>query len=276
MRNTSVSHGVLNFRIPSYQGGGKDTQYRTIWERYNQKDQSNGVDEWYCVTCGDRLVQREKATQDGHAHRELHHLIKQRYFPSSFQIDRECFKDVRAQQSRNHPSNVIPLCRACHLGLWEDWESGRPHIMAWLFKDITGDEIDLALWPEHSLRDEQRTTWSSAEAVAMRRQGRKCSACNHVQEKDVTKRLYLDGEIKHSYTGRDVRAVHVIPPTTVPQLTHVPRNLVLLCWECLFGEASVPHHSDTDAPIGWKDEQLIDWTVELAPHLYLEYRDLVA
>lgn len=275
MVNTSSPPRNLTVRIPAYEGGGKRRQYRTIWSRYNQKGSYEKEGEWYCVTCGNRIACKARATQDGYAHRQLHHLVKQRHFPNSFQVDRDCIPDIRARQSRNHPSNVVPVCRSCHLGLWEGWENGRPHIMTWLFKDITGEETDLALWPEHTLRDDQRTLWSSAESVATRRQDGRCIACNHIQKRNVTRRLYHKGELTLSYTGRDVRAVHVIPPTVAPQLAHVPRNLVLLCWNCLFGEDSIAYQVDVKGQVGWRNESLFDWIIELAPHLDTEYREIV-
>ncbi len=255
----------LTIKVASYQGRGEEAQYGDIWSEYNEQGQDPREGKWYCASCSQRIASQSNVGQNGSRQRELHHLVKQHYFPSMRQINKDCGADLRAHKSRNAEANLIPLCPSCH-GRWEDWEGGRPHIMTWLFSDITGEEIDLALWPKSKLHPEQRTRWSCSEAVALRQGNSACLACGHAR-REARKHLYKEGQVELTYTGPDVRAVHVIPPAVAPKLAHVPQNLILLCWECLFGSKAVTEWNSQDELAGWKDEPYCEWILEFAPWL---------
>lgn len=256
--------------IPSYEGYGEDKQYRELWNRYDESADPD-EEEWYCVTCGARLGRQEEAKTEGYEQRTFHHLVKQKYFPSPYQINRGSGQNRRALRSRHHQANVVPMCTSCHYSEWEGWENGRPHIMTWLFSHETGQEIDLALWASQIPNSTQRVLWSSAEVIALRQGDYSCRACGQRRRRKAVKRLYSEGRVKLMYAGPDVRAVHVIPPTEAPELAHVPRNLVLLCWDCLFGQEAMEGVRNRHTPYGWKDESTQEWVSELAPELYLEY-----
>lgn len=255
----------LNLKIASYQGWGKDKQYREVWKKYNRADQDTDGNEWYCSICEVRLAKRENVDQDQRKQRYLHHPIKQRYFPSPYQIDQECRADQRAYKSRHDKSNLVPVCSSCH-GRWEGWENGRPHIMTWLFSDITDQEMDIALWPTSELRDAQRTKWSCAESKALREWDYTCADCGKRSE-STTKHIYQAGNQELTYTGRDVRAVHIVPPTVNPALAHSPQNLTLLCWDCLFGQKAVEGQENQEKNLCWKNASTHEWRHEFAPEV---------
>ena len=87
----------------------------------------------------------------------------------------------------------------------------------------------------------------------------------------MTKQVYDEEGILFDYTGRDVRAIHVLPPVVAPDLIHDPANLIPLCWECLFGSDERPLEDDP-ASLGWKDESPLDRVEAFAPLLADEYR----
>ena len=246
---------VIDDRYGKGRQSGKRAQRNRIWEREREP---NG--KAHCATCGARIERKSKIERDWHRIGQWHHLIKQQHF--LFPCDDPT---PEQQRSKHHESNGILLCRQCHLSRWEGWTGERPHIATWLFSDVTGQEIPLSLAPGSVKYDKQPVDWNSAQRVAERRGEYQCSACGHHQQR-VTKPVYDSDRRAFQYTGPDVRAVHVIPPTHVPELSHHPSNLTLLCWDCIFGKEA-RNCDDVDHSQSWLREPTDHWVDEFAPQL---------
>lgn len=119
--------------------------------------------------------------------------------------------------------------------------------------------------PTSQFRSGQRRAWLQVQREVERMQDYTCSACGHLQQRQ-TKHVYLNGDVAFTYTGRDVRAVHVIPPYDAPGLMHHPTNLLLLCWECLLGTRE-QNLDQSNTSCGWKDESVTEWIASFAHHL---------
>jgi len=169
-----------------------------------------------------------------------------------------------------HRSDGVVVCTSCH-GKLEGFENGRPHLMSWLMKGQTGQEVPLVLPPSSQLNAQQQQGWIHIQHEIEFSQNYQCTACGHTQCREITKLVYLDSERSFAYTGRDVRAVHVIPPVIAPELMHHPANLILLCLDCLFGSPEQNETIESDIWSGWKDEPALRWAKQFAPRLLRDY-----
>lgn len=156
---------------------------------------------------------------------EIHHPIKQRYFPNPLEVDRGEYS-LEELKSTHHMSNGLVVCFDCHTG-FEGFENGRPHLMSWLCKALTGQEAPLVLPTSSKLMPGQRHCWISTQQEIERVGDYQCTGCGHIQQEGVRKEIDINGHRAFTYVGRDVRAVHVIPPVVAPGLMHHPDNLTL-------------------------------------------------
>ena len=239
---------------------GEDTQKDRIWLKFG-----NDLGTHTCAICGEAIARGNTAERMGAQQGQWHHLVKRRYFPSTRSTSQGKYS-LSARKSEHHPSNGVLVCPACH-GTIEDYENGRPHIMSWLCKSVTGHEIPLVLPSGSRVRERQYRDWLLIQRDIERASDYKCKACGHKQRERVTKQVYDGDEELFDYVGRDVRVFHVLPPVVAPDLMHDPMNSVLLCWACVFG-ADERHSGDDPANwSGWKDEPPIAWARTFAPHL---------
>lgn len=235
---------------------GKQKQRNRAWAKYTLYD-----DFRFCLFCARRIDRGDRVDELGCERGEWHHLVRQRFFPAPYLIGEDQPYSLEGHKSRHHLSNVVLTCRACH-GEWENWPNGRPHLMSWLFKDVTGAEIPL--WIPFPARSNpyQYPNWAHVQRIAELRNDCRCTVCGHEQRPDASFDVYHDDRIAFTYTGKDVRAVHVIPPTEEPGLAHSQSNIVLLCLKCLFGD-----RIDNLELVGWKDRDTDDWVEKFAPDL---------
>ena len=239
---------------------GEQTQKDRVWQKFG-----NSLGTHTCVVCGEAVARGNTAERKGVQQGQWHHLVKRRYFPSTHSTSQGEYSES-ARRSKHHPSNAVLVCRGCH-GLLEDYENGRPHIMSWLCKNVTGHEIPLVLPSDSRVRDSQYRDWLLVQRDIERASDYRCEACGHKQQERVTKQVYDGDDELFDYVGRDVRAVHVLPPVVAPDLMHDPANLVTLCWECLFGADERHSGDDPTNWSGWKDEPPIAWVRTFAPQL---------
>lgn len=243
---------------------GEQKQQVRVWENFEQGD-----GEWFCVVCDEQIAQGVPKGTEDLQRGEIHHPIKRRYFPTPAEVHENRYS-VKEMKNMHHISNGVVVCRDCH-AQFEGFENGRPHLMSWLCKDITGREVPLVLPASSQLETDQRRDWICVQNEIERCGDYQCTACGHTQLEEVTQSIHIDTERSITYSGRDVRAVHVFPPVAVPELTQHPDNLILLCLECLFG---VDEHNTTDdsAQLSrWKDEPPLKWVQRFAPHLLRDY-----
>lgn len=153
---------------------GQQTQKDRVWQKF---DTSLGTHT--CVVCGEAVARGNTAERKGVRQGEWHHLAKCRYFPSTSST-RQGESPESARRSKHHPSNAALVCRGCH-GLLEDYENGRPHVMSWLCKSVTGEEIPLVLPSESRVRDSQYRDWLRVQRDVERTYDYKCEACGHRQ-----------------------------------------------------------------------------------------------
>lgn len=221
-----------------------------------------------CVACGKQIDWGADREEYGCDQGYWHHLITRAQFPSKFDCDDGLYSNAE-RKSQHHLSNCVILCSRCH-GLWEGWENGRPHIMTWLFKDVTGEEIPLMLsrHAESRRRAPQRSDWNATQLDAERKYGYECKACGHQQRKDITSPVYDGDRLAFTYTGRDVRALHIVPPVVDAKLMHDLDNLVLLCWSCLFGGDARNAPGERNSPLAWKDQPTEEWLKAFKPSFY--------
>lgn len=237
----------------------KAKQYTLAWKNIETSDGRR-----LCPICGEKIARGIPTCSSELEPGEIHHLIKQRYFPSPYEVTGNKYSKEE-QKSRHHTSNLLPICGACHYQI-EGFENGRPHIMSWLCSSITGQEIPVVL-PAYSVSfPAQRRSWFQIQRRIECLYDSRCMSCGAAQSSNVTKSITLgpEGEIK--YTGKSVRVVHVVPPTVVPKLMHHPDNLIPLCLDCLF-----------DRPVGsknlsvnqyeWRKKEPISWVRKFKPHL---------
>lgn len=245
---------------------GVKKQCTRVWENFTTSDGDR-----FCVVCGDQVDRKDRVAEKGCSRGEWHHIIPRSDFPAPYEV-REGTYSMMERKSKHHVANGVIVCTSCH-GLLEGFQNGRPHIASWLYRDLTGQEIPLVLPAESQARSSQRRDWIQAQYEAERAGEYECTACDHVQQEEVTKPVYDGDEYLFQYTGRDVRAVHVLPPEIAPELIHDPSNLILLCWECLFGVNERSSEDDPALWAGWKDEPPAVWAETFAPHRLGEYAD---
>jgi hypothetical protein len=234
-------------------------QYRRAWEN---TETSSG--KHYCPICGEEIAQGTPASSSELEPGEIHHLIKQRYFPSPYEVNKNKYSKEE-EKSRHHLSNLLPVCGTCHY-LIEGFENGRPHIMSWLCSSITGQEIPLVL-PANSISSPaQRRNWSRIQRKIEYLHDSRCMCCGSTQSRDVAKSIALGPEGEINYIGKTVRVVHVIPPTVVPELMHHPDNLILLCLDCLFDRPEGSKNRSVNQ-YEWRKKEPIYWVREFKPHL---------
>lgn len=210
-----------DYIAPAHRIRGERTQRDKIWERFSTRDET------YCVICNRQIARKPRAKQEGLQHGEFHHLIKRRYFPSPYEIHQGKYSEEE-RKSKHHLSNGLLVCKPCH-GRIENYANGRPHIMSWLARSITGAEIPVVLPSDSQVRDSQRRDWNQIQKEIERRESYRCEACGYRQQRRVRKQVYDGTEVLFDYIGRDVRAVHILPPYVAPKLMHDPVNLILLC-----------------------------------------------
>jgi len=245
---------------------------RTAGERKQRKRtrerHTNPYGRCHCVICRAQIDWSDNrggyACEQGY----WHHLITRGQFPSPSECNKGMYSDSD-RKSEHHLSNCIVVCSECH-GRWEGWENGRPHIMTWLFRNVTGQEIPLTLSSdaESRRRASQRPDWNVVQKEAERKYDYECRVCGHRQKTDVTMPVYDGDRVAFTYTGRDVRALHIIPPIVDAKLMHDLDNLVLLCWACLFGGDARNTPDGQRSPLCWKDRPTEDWVKAFRPSLY--------
>lgn len=247
--------------VPNCTAGERTQRSRTQERHTNQYGRRR------CVICRTQIDWGSRREEYDCEQGYWHHLITRAQFPSKVECESGLYSDIE-RKSQHHLSNCVIVCSECH-GRWEGWENGRPHIMTWLFKDVTGEEIPLTLSPnaESRLRAPQRLDWNATQKEAERRYDYECRACGHRQQTDVTMPVYHGDQKAFTYTGRDVRAIHIVPPVVDAKLMHDLENLVLLCWACLFGGDARNLPEEQSSPLCWKDRPTKDWLKAFKPHL---------
>lgn len=237
---------------------GEKKQRDRVWERFETAEGN-----YYCSVCDEQIA-------CGHPERfsdlkigEWHHLVKRQYFPVPSEIN-EGEYSVRDRRSQHHISNCVILCKKCHSQL-EGLEKGRPHLMSWLCKDLTGLEVPLVLPADSQRREGQWRDWVSLQREMEYAHEYRCSACGHTQQANRRLTIELEDGSSFEYTGRDVRAVHVLPPFSAPELIHHPLNIELLCIQCLLG-LNGQHRGNTYRR-GWIDEAPREWAETFSPPL---------
>ena len=245
----------------------EDKQRKKVWKR-NKRTFGTNV----CAICRQRVGRKSETDVEGIALGQCHHLIKRRLFWSPYEIKGDPHNSARARQkfrerkSRHHISNCVLLCRECH-GRWENWANGRPHIFSWLFKELTGEEITLRIPSGIDLSEDQYSSWNRVQRLVESKRDSRCENCGKKQNQLAEQPVFDGNKLAFRYLGRDLRALHIVPPTKKPELTHHSENLVLLCWECIFGKSAQNYRSGTD-PEGWKDRSVQDWTDRFGPPHY--------
>jgi len=242
---------------------GERKQKKRTWRRV-----ANHRGTHTCFVCGDAIARGREADELDAETGEWHHLIKRGYFPAPYEVNQGDYSDS-ARKSQHHLSNTVVLCSACH-GTLESFSNGRPHIMSWLCRSITGMEIPLVLPSNSHVRDSQYRDWFRVQDHVRRTSDCRCEVCGHRRRELVTKQVYSGSEVLFDYVGPDVRVVHILPPYAAPELMHDPENLILLCWECLFGADEQRSGDDSSTRSGWKDKSPDDWEQTFAPHLRRE------
>lgn len=266
MRETDNLHIDEKFVIDqryvstSNRTAGKRKQRKRTQERH-----TNQFGRRHCVICGTQIDWRNRQGAYDCEQGYWHHLITRAQFPSKAECNEGLYSDAD-RKSKHHLSNCIIVCSECH-GRWEGWENGRPHIMTWLFKDVTGQEIPLTLSPnaESRRRAPQRADWNTIQKEAERKYDYECRVCGHRQQADVTIPVYDRNQMAFTYTGRDVRTLHIVPPVVDAKLMHDLDNLVLLCWACLFGGDARNAPDEQSSPLCWKDRSTEDWLKAFKP-----------
>lgn len=254
--NVATDDEYATFRI-----GGQDRWKNRIWQRDGSSEARAT-----CPIC-DQSIGRKDALTGSVLNGEVHHLVNRSHFPSKHQTSGGAAVYERwHHKSAHHPSNLALMCRRCHRYL-EGIEGARPHLMSWLFSDITGDEVPLILPEESRVRSQQRRNWSVLQREVERKRGYECRACEKVSHDESSHTLSTIGGNILQYTGPSVRAVHIIPPLVAPALTHDPDNLVMLCWNCLFGPDRRREFYEERADFCWHGAPVQAWINEFIPTL---------
>lgn len=239
---------------------GEKQQREQVWENF---EDANG--DWFCAICDEEVARGYPLEAEDTRVGEIHHPIKRRYFPAPSQVNQGEYS-LEELKTTHHLSNGLVLCNRCH-SAFEGFENGRPHLMSWLCKALTGQEAPLVLPSSSKLTAGQRRCWISTQQEIERTSDYRCTECEHVQQDDVTKEIAIDAHRTLTYVGRDVRVVHIIPPVVAPWLMHHPDNFTLLCLDCLFGV----EENEEAGRSRWVDEGALQWTRQFAPHLLRDY-----
>lgn len=248
---------AIDDEYATYHIGGMDRWKNRAWQRNSRSDVRAT-----CPICDRDIGRKDAQSHDGVYQGEVHHLVSRSHFPAKYQTNGEdSVYEQWHEKSAHHPSNLVLMCRRCHRYL-EGLEGARPHLMSWLFSDITGDEVPLILPEESQIRSQQRRNWSALQREVERKRGYECRACGNVTHNESSHTLSTIGGNILQYTGPSVRAVHIVPPLVAPALTHDPDNLVMLCWNCLFGPDRRREFYEERADFCWHGAPVQDWINE--------------
>lgn len=149
---------------------GEKKQRERVWSNFQG---SNG--HWQCAVCEKQVARGYPRESQDLRIGEIHHPIKQRFFPTPLEVDRGEYS-LEELKSTHHVSNGLVVCFDCHNG-FEGFENGRPHLMSWLCKALTGQEAHLVLPTSSKLMRGQRRCWISTRQGIERAGDYQCVEC---------------------------------------------------------------------------------------------------